>query len=109
MAENYFNALRQKKYRLAHAKETAALDYDVKTESACDKCEHGKYCKSVVLFTVLQHGEAYVLPCEVDTEYAVEDKSATLSQSVRTHHTARRLARHYNKSGRRKVAEQADG
>ena len=100
MAANYFNALRQKKYRLAHAQETAGLDYDVQTESTCTKCEHEKYCKSVVLFTVLEHGEAYVLPCEVDTEYMADDAPAT-------HHTARRLARHYNKSGRRKVTAEA--
>jgi len=100
MAVNYFNAPRQKEYRLARAQEMAALDYDVQTESTCTKCEHGKYCKSVVLFTILEHGEAYVLPCEVDTEYMADDAPAT-------HHTARRLARHYNKSGRRKVTAEA--
>ena len=87
---NYFNALRQKKYRLAHAQEMAALDYDVQTESSCTRCEFYKYCKSHVLFTILEHGEAFVLPCEAESE----------------HREARRAGCHYHLSGKRKQAEE---
>jgi hypothetical protein len=99
MPTTTLTALKQKRWRAANFAEQMA-GAPPPTESTCTKCEHVEYCKSVVMFTVFQHGEAYVLPCEVDTEYEVEYKPAT-------HHTARRLARHYNKSGRRKVTAEA--